>query len=102
VQPINTFITISAFCLFATQLIFAANFVISWFKGEKAPNNPWLDNGLEWTLPSPPPHGNFATVPTVYRGPYEYSSPHSDLDYLPQNVPLPGGHMSAQPQPAGD
>ena len=52
--------------------------------------------------PSPPPHGNFPTVPTVYRGPYEYSSPQSDLDYLPQNVPIAGGYGSAHPQPAGD
>ena len=102
VQPVNVFISISAFCLFATQLIFAANFITSWFRGEKAPNNPWHDNGLEWTVASPPPHGNFgATVPTVYRGPYEYSSPHSDEDYLPQNLPMPGA-ASAHPQHAGD
>jgi len=103
VQPVNVFISISAFCLFATQFIFAVNFIASWFTGEKAPNNPWLDNGLEWTVASPPPHGNFgATVPTVYRGPYEYSSPHSDKDYLPQNLPMPGGLGSAHPQQAGD
>src|SRR5256885_10673315 len=51
-QPVNTFISISSFLLFATQFIFAANFIMSWFKGEKAPNNPWLDNGLERALPS--------------------------------------------------
>jgi cytochrome c oxidase subunit 1 len=57
---------------------------------------------LEWTVPSPPPHGNFGDkVPTVYRGPYEYSSPHSDKDYIPQNLPMPGVG-SAHPQPAGD
>jgi cytochrome c oxidase subunit 1 len=102
VQPVNQFISISAFLLFATQLLFAANFIISWFKGEKAPMNPWLDNGLEWTVASPPPHGNFGdAIPTVYRGPYEYSSPHSDLDYIPQNVPTPMGG-AAHPQHAGD
>ena len=26
----------------------------SLFKGKKAPANPWLATGLEWTLPSPP------------------------------------------------
>jgi hypothetical protein len=31
---------------------------------------------LEWTIPSPPPHDNFAGImPTVYHGPYEFSVP---------------------------
>ena len=89
VQPINVLISISAFLLFATQLIFAVNFIVSWFKGEKAPDNPWEDNGLEWTVPSPPAHGNFVTVPRVYRAPYEYSSPFVAEDFLPQDKELP-------------
>jgi cytochrome c oxidase subunit I len=102
-QPLNTFITVSAFLLFASQLIFAANFIASWFRGAPAGNNPWLDNGLEWTLPSPPPHGNFARVPTVYRGPYEYSSPLVEEDYLPQDRQLPPSsgatHAGRRPAP---
>ena len=89
VQWINVLISISAFLLFATQLIFAVNFIVSWFKGEKAPENPWEDNGLEWTVPSPPPHGNFVSVPHVYRAPYEFSSPFVTEDFLPQNRELP-------------
>ncbi len=100
-QPVNVFITISAFLLFGSQLIFAGNFIISWFKGAKAPENPWHDNSLEWTVPSPPPHGNFAAVPVVYRGPYEYSSPLSEEDYLPQNRRLPDDPKPAA-APAGD
>ncbi len=88
---INRFITISAFLLFASQIIFVVNFVMGWFRGARAGENPWEDNGLEWTVPSPPPHGNFATVPTVHHGPYEYSAPGVVEDYLPQNRPLPGG-----------
>jgi cytochrome c oxidase subunit 1 len=84
-QPLNTFISIAAFVLFTVQLVFAVNFIVSWFKGEKAGDNPWEDNGLEWTVASPPPHGNFAVVPTVYRGPYEYSSPLVGEDFLPQS-----------------
>jgi cytochrome c oxidase subunit 1 len=30
-------------------------------------------------------HGNFETVPTVYRGPYEYSVPGADKDFTPQS-----------------
>jgi cytochrome c oxidase subunit I len=95
-QPLNTFISISAFLLFTSQFIFLVNFIGSWFRGAPAGNNPWLDNGLEWTLPSPPPHGNFATVPTVYRGPYEYSSPLVEEDYLPQDRLLPGSPGSSR------
>ena len=89
-QWINEFITISAFLLFASQFILLGNFIMSWFTGAKAPPNPWDDNSLEWTVPSPPPHGNFPTVPVVYRGPYEYSSPEVPEDFLPQNRKLPG------------
>jgi cytochrome c oxidase subunit 1 len=86
-QDTNRFITISAFLLIATQFIFAFNFIFSLFKGAKAPLNPWRANSLEWTAPSPPPHGNFEITPIVYRGPYEYSSPESTEDFLPQDAP---------------
>jgi cytochrome c oxidase subunit 1 len=90
-QGVNQLITISAFLLFAAQLIFLVNFIVSWFKGAKAGPNPWEDNGLEWATPSPPPHGNFPVTPHVYRGPYEFSSPLvTDTDYLPQHRKLEG------------
>jgi len=88
-QPLNTFISVCAFLLFASQAIFALNFIISLFRGQKAPPNPWFDNGLEWTLPNPAPHGNWAQIPSVYRGPYEFSSPEVEEDYLPQTRKLP-------------
>ena len=83
-QPINVFISLSAFVLGAAQLLFFFNFVWSLFRGPKAERNPWQSNTLEWTAPSPPPHGNFETVPVVYRGPYEYSVPGAAQDWLPQ------------------
>ncbi len=81
----NVFITMSAFCLGVSQLIFLFNFVWSLFAGKKAERNPWEANTLEWSAPSPPPHGNFETIPTVHRGPYEYSSPLVEEDWLPQD-----------------
>jgi len=99
-QGLNRFVTVCAFLLGATQLLFAANFVWSLFKGKKAERNPWRANSLEWSAPSPPPHGNFATTPVVYRGPYEYSSPESEEDYLPQDRP-PTERPAPQPVPAG-
>src|SRR5207245_1898415 len=56
-QPMREFISISAFLLFATQLIFFVNFWWSLLQGKKAEQNPWHDNGLEWSLPAPAPHG---------------------------------------------
>jgi cytochrome c oxidase subunit I len=93
-QGLNTFISISAFILGLAQLIFLANVVYSLIWGPRAGRNPWHCNSLEWSAPSPPPHGNFETVPIVYRGPYEYASPESAEDYLPQTdtpASLPAG-----------
>jgi cytochrome c oxidase subunit 1 len=61
--------------------------VVSLFRGQKAGNNPWQANTLEWITPSPAPHLNFKVIPTVYRGPYEYSSPETKEDWFPQNQP---------------
>lgn len=93
VQGLNQFISISAFLLGAAQLIFVVNIFYSLFRGPKAERNPWHSNTLEWTAPSPPPHGNFEQTPIVYRGPYEYASPETDSDYYPQTQ-LPTGRAA--------
>ena len=70
------------------ELLFVINLLWSWFKGPKAAVNPWEATTLEWTVPSPPPHDNFAGLePTVYRGPYEFSVPGAANDYQMQNDP---------------
>jgi cytochrome c oxidase subunit 1 len=79
--------TISLVVMLLFQLVFVFNFVRSLMRGKKAENNPYRANTLEWTVPSPPPHGNFAELPTVYRGPYEYSHPDRKEDFWPQNQP---------------
>jgi cytochrome c oxidase subunit 1 len=83
-QPLNQFMTISAMILGLAQLIFVANFAYSLFRGKLAGRNPWHGNSLEWSAPSPPPHGNFEETPIVHRGPYEYGHPEAEADYLPQ------------------
>jgi len=55
--------------------------------GAPAGNNPWEATTLEWMVASPPGHGNFATTPTVYRGPYDYSVPGHARDYIMQQEP---------------
>jgi cytochrome c oxidase subunit 1 len=79
--------TVSLVVMLAFQVVFVINFFWSLRHGEKAPKNPWQSNTLEWTAESPPPHGNWKELPTVYRGPYEYSVPGREQDYWPQNVP---------------
>ena len=87
--PVNEFISISAFVLGAAQFLFLANIIYGLKWGKKADENPWRANTLDWTTPSPPPHGNWpGPVPVVYRGPYEYSSPEVEEDYLPQSQKL--------------
>jgi len=85
IQHWNQIITYGALFLGASQLLVVVNFFWSMFAGKLAGKNPWQANTLEWEAPSPPPHGNFpGPLPTVYRGPYEYSSPLVAEDYLPQ------------------
>ena len=55
---------------------------------QKVNDNPWEATTLEWTAPSPPPHGNFVTTPVAYRGPYEYSLPGRERDFTMQNEPV--------------
>ncbi len=87
---LNQFMTLSAFGLGLSQLIFAFNFLYSIFAGPKAPANPWHANSLEWVATdSPPPYFNFEKIPTVYHAPYEYSVPGMENDYVPQTQPLP-------------
>ncbi len=87
-QHWNVIITIGALVLGFSQILFAVNFVWSLFRGRKAPTNPWNANTLEWQAPSPPPHLNWGEkLPTVYRGPYEYSDPDAKDDFLPQTHP---------------
>jgi cytochrome c oxidase subunit 1 len=89
--PLNQFISISAFILGLAQIIFIVNFFWSLFRGPVAGRNPWKSNTLEWTAPSPPPHGNWGeTVPNVFRGPYEYTTQDEAEDYLPQTDRTPG------------
>ncbi|MBI3289056.1 MAG: cbb3-type cytochrome c oxidase subunit I [Elusimicrobia bacterium] len=87
VQSWNVASTIFAYGLAVFQLPFVYNFFNSMFRGEKTVENPWQATTLEWACPSPPPHGNFAKTPKVYRGPYEYSVPGRKTDFWMQTEP---------------
>ena len=88
--PLNQFMTGAAILMGVAQFLLLGNFFLSIFFGPKCGRNPWNANGLEWSAPSPPGHGNFDIPPVVYHGPYEYSSPVSgDKDFLMQTEYVP-------------
>jgi cytochrome c oxidase subunit 1 len=84
----NTPISWAAWTMGLAQIPFIINFFWSIKHGKKVNDNPWEATTLEWTAPSPPPHGNFVTTPIAYRGPYEYSLPGRDRDFTMQNEPV--------------
>src|SRR5438552_1433408 len=84
-HPLVLLVSIAAIVTVSVQLVFFFNLFWSMFKGKKAGDNPWEATTLEWTIPSPPPHDNFAgRVPTVYHGPYEFSVPGAPNDFIMQ------------------
>ena len=81
----NEFMTISAFCLGASQIPFILNLVLSLNGRHTGERNPWKSTTIEWAAPSPPlPHVNFDSDIEVNHGPYEYSVPGKENDYTPQ------------------
>jgi cytochrome c oxidase subunit 1 len=78
----------AAWTLGAFQLLFLINFFMSLKTGKPAGPNPWNATTLDFAATTSPPlaHGNFATEPHVYRGPYEYSVPGASSDFTPQNA----------------
>jgi cytochrome c oxidase subunit 1 len=89
---INEIVTIFAIIGALAQGVFLFNFFYSMFRGEKAPQNPWNSNTLEWTTPMAHIHGNWpGALPTVHRWAYDYSKPGAETDFIPQTVPLAEG-----------
>jgi cytochrome c oxidase subunit I len=75
-ETANDWVSISSFFLGSSILIFVINFVWSTVIARvREEGNPWRSRGLEWQVSSPPPPGNFAHVPVVLSGPYEYGTP---------------------------
>jgi cytochrome c oxidase subunit 1 len=88
VMNLHTYILWAAVGLAFAQIPFIVNLFWSIKHGTPVTSdNPWEATTLEWQTPTPPPHGNFAKPPEVYRGPYEYSVPGHARDFTPQNQP---------------
>jgi cytochrome c oxidase subunit 1 len=89
---LNQFVTLFAILGGLAQLIFLYNFFYSMLYGQRAVQNPWKSNTLEWTTPVEHIHGNWpGAIPEVHRWPYDYSKPGIEEDFVPQTVPLAPG-----------
>ena len=72
-ETLNDWVSISAFLLGGSILIFLINFVMSMlFWREPEVGNPWRARSLEWQLSTPPPPENFKRVPVILSSPYDY------------------------------
>ena len=75
-QPINVWVSISAYLLGASMLVFLINVIMSTlFWRERTPANPWESRSLEWQLPSPPIPQNFERIPVILNTAYDYGNP---------------------------
>jgi len=63
--PWNMAVTVGAFTIAVSILVFMYNWIWSKRRGATAPDDPWDARTLEWTIPSPTPEYNFAVEPTV-------------------------------------
>jgi cytochrome c oxidase subunit 1 len=92
-QALNDFVSVSAFVLGFSMLVFLANLVWSLvFARIPAAENPWASLGIEWQLPTPVPVENFARIPVITSGPYEYGVAGAPpvADFTPAALPAAG------------
>ncbi len=77
-QAINDFVSVSAFVLGFSMLVFIGNLIYSLvFVRGRADANPWQSRSLEWQVPTPVPVHNFDRIPVITSGPYEYGDPNA-------------------------
>ena len=73
---LNIWVSVSAFVLGASMLVFLANVLYSMVIARKpAEPNPWRSKSLEWQLPTPVPVHNFDRIPVIDADPYDYGVP---------------------------
>ena len=64
-NTVNLITSLGSFVFALGVLIFLFDLAWSYKRGSAAGDNPWDAPTLEWSIPSPPPPYNFATVPFV-------------------------------------
>jgi cytochrome c oxidase subunit 1 len=94
---LNALATIGAFIIALSVVLFVWNVYQSTRKREQAGNDPWDGRTLEWSISSPPPIYNFASIPTVHGLDAYWEQKHPHEVPAPSDVPatrLPGGPVS--------
>jgi cytochrome c oxidase subunit 1 len=72
-QGLNDWVSVSAFCLGLSMLVFLGNVIYSLvIKREPAEPNPWHSKSIEWQLPTPVPVHDFDRTPVFDADPYPY------------------------------
>ncbi len=62
---LNAIESVGSYVLAAGLLLVIANLLVSLVRGERAGDDPWHGDTLEWATSSPPPPYNYAVIPTV-------------------------------------
>jgi cytochrome c oxidase subunit 1 len=92
-QGLNDWVSISAFVLGLSMLVFLANVIWSLLlRRELAEANPWHSKSPEWQLPTPVPVHDFDRIPVFDGDPYPYGA---------EPLPVPAGAGPAGAAPAG-
>ncbi len=74
--PLNRWVSINAFLLGISMLVFVANAIYSFVLVRRPSEaNPWRSHSLEWQTPTPVPVNNFERVPVIDSDPYDYGTP---------------------------
>jgi cytochrome c oxidase subunit 1 len=88
-QPLNIWVSISAYFIGLSMLVFLFNVVWSLvIKREPATVNPWNAKSIEWTVPTPVPVHDFDEIPVFDSDPYPYG-----VEQVPGKAPafIPAG-----------
>ncbi|HWH55581.1 MAG TPA: cbb3-type cytochrome c oxidase subunit I [Gaiellaceae bacterium] len=62
---LNELSTLGSYLLAGSVLVFLANVLVSTRRRQPAPADPWQGHTLEWATTSPPPPGNFDSLPEI-------------------------------------
>jgi len=89
----NAVATVGAFIIALSFVVFMINVAKTTRFGKPAPADPWDARTLEWTISSPPPVYNFATIPTVHDRDDFWIAKYGDGHGTPPRKAAPAAHV---------